>query len=319
MADAFVFFATDIHGSERCFRKWLNAATGYGAGVLVLGGDITGKVIVPVHARNGGHVASWRGVEHRLEGASALADFERAVADAGAYAWHAERDEAAATFADDEASERLFARVAADRLARWVALADERLGGTDVKAYVIAGNDDPYEVDEALASGRSLVNADGRVVWIEDWLPMLSLGESTPTPWNSPREVSEEEYARRVSRLADELDDDSSRAIFNLHVPPYDSALDLAPELDEELRIRYTVAGEPRQAPVGGRSARAAIERYRPLVGLHGHVHEGRGRAKIGRTVCFNPGSDYQQGVLRGVLLRISPKRGVRDFTFTTG
>ena len=319
MADAFVFFATDIHGSERCFRKWLNAAAGYDAGVLVLGGDITGKVIVPVHARNGGHVASWRGVEHRLEGASALADFERAVADAGAYAWHAERDEAAATFADDEASERLFARVAADRLARWVALADERLGSTDVKAYVIAGNDDPYEVDAALASGRSLVNADGRVVWIEDWLPMLSLGESTPTPWNSPREVSEEEYARRVSRLADELDDDSRRAIFNLHVPPYDSALDLAPELDEELRIRYTVAGEPRQAPVGGRSARAAIERYRPLVGLHGHVHEGRGRAKIGRTVCFNPGSDYQQGVLRGVLLRISPKRGVRDFTFTTG
>ncbi|HWH05596.1 MAG TPA: hypothetical protein VNT23_04070 [Gaiellaceae bacterium] len=307
MADAFVFFATDIHGSERCFRKWLNAAAGYGAGVLVLGGDITGKVIVPVQRRNGSHVARWRGSEHVLEGPSALAEFERAVADAGAYAWHAEPDEAEATFANDDASEALFARLAAERLA-----------DSDVKAYVIAGNDDPYDVDEVLSSGRALVNADARVVWIEDWLPMLSLGDSTPTPWKSPREVSEEEYAQRVARLADELQDTGS-AIFNLHVPPYDSSLDLAPELDEELRIRYTMAGEPKQAPVGGRSVREAIERYQPLVGLHGHVHEGRGRAKIGRTVCFNPGSDYQQGVLRGVLLRVSPKKGVRDFTFTTG
>lgn len=318
MSDAFVFFATDVHGSERCFRKWLNAAEGYGAGVLVLGGDITGKVIVPVQRRNGGHVARWRGAEHTLEGPTALAEFERAVADAGAYVWHADADEATATFADEAATERLFARLAAERLARWVALADERLDGKAVKGFVIAGNDDPYEVDEALSSGRRLVNGDGRIVWIEDWLPMLSLGDSTPTPWNSPREVSEEEYERLVTRLADELDEPGS-AIFNLHVPPYDSALDLAPELDDELRVRYTMAGEPRQAPVGGRSVRAAIERYQPLVGLHGHVHEGRGRAKIGRTVCFNPGSDYQQGVLRGVLLRISRKRGIRDFTFTTG
>ena len=308
MADAFLFFATDIHGSERCFRKWLNAAEGYGATVLVLGGDVTGKVIVPVHARNGTHVARWRGEEHRLEGATALAEFERAVADAGAYAWFAEPDEAEATFADDDASERLFARLAAERVRQWVELADERLGGKRVQAYVIAGNDDPPEIDAELDGARTLVNADGRVVWIDDWLPMLGFGDSTPTPWSSPREISEEEYFRRVERLADELDDPGA-AIFNLHVPPYDSTLDVAPELDEQLRVRYTAVGEPRQAPVGGHSARALIERYQPLVGLHGHVHESRGRAKIGRTTCFNPGSDYQQGVLRGLLLRLSPNR----------
>lgn len=318
MADRFVFFATDIHGSERCFRKWLNAAEGYGADVLVLGGDITGKVIVPVQRRNGGHVARWRDREHSLVTREELAAFERAVADAGAYAWRAEPDEAEATFADDEASERLFSRLATERVSRWVELAEERLAGNTTQAYVIAGNDDPYEVDEVLGGGGPLVNADGRVVWIDDWLPMLSLGDSTPTPWDSPREISEEEYASRVSRLAEELDS-AAPAIFNLHVPPFDSTLDLAPELDEQLHVRYTLAGEPRQVPVGGKSVRTAIERYQPLVGLHGHVHEGRGRAKIGRTVCFNPGSDYQQGVLRGVLLRLSPRRGVRDFTFTTG
>jgi len=162
------------------------------------------------------------------------------------------------------------------------------------------------------------VNADRRVVWLDDWLPMASFGDSTPTPWDSPRELPEDEYEREVELLVSGLDD-FERAIFNLHVPPYDSALDLAPELDDELRVRYTVAGDARTAPVGGKAVREAIERYQPLVGLHGHVHEGRGRARIGRTICFNPGSDYQQGVLRGVLLRLSSKRGVRDFTFTTG
>lgn len=318
MADRFVFFATDVHGSERCFRKWLNASKGYGADVLVLGGDLTGKVIVPVQRRNGGHLARWRDREHRFETREELSAFERAVADAGAYAWHAEPDEAEATFADDEASERLFARLAAERVADWVELAQVRLRESGTKAFVIAGNDDPYEVDEALAGSTALVNADHRIVWIDDWLAMLSVGDSTPTPWNSPREISEERYATLVTGLADQLDE-STTAIFNLHVPPFDSTLDLAPELDEHLHVRYTIAGEPRQVPVGGKSVREAIERYQPLAGLHGHVHEGRGRAKIGRTVCFNPGSDYQQGVLRGVLLRLSPKRGVRDFTFTTG
>ena len=147
---------------------------------------------------------------------------------------------------------------------------------------------------------------------------MLSLGDSTPTPWDSPREIDEEEYGKVLEQLAAELDVPEG-AIFNLHVPPYDSTLDLAPELDEELRVRYSVTGEPKHAPVGARAVRDAIERYQPLAGLHGHVHESRGRAKIGRTVCFNPGSDYQQGVLRGVLLRLSPNRGIRDFTFTTG
>jgi Icc-related predicted phosphoesterase len=318
MRDRLLFFATDVHGSERCFRKWLNAAEGYGADLLVMGGDITGKVVVPVHRANGGFVARWRDADLRLDGADALTGFEREVADAGAYTWLCEPDEATATFADDEATERLFARLAAERAARWVELADRRLAGRDVRAFIIAGNDDPPEVDEALNGGRALANADRRVVWLDDWLPMLSLGDSTPTPWNSPREIPEEEYERELEGLVGQLQDPAA-AIFNLHVPPYDSSIDLAPELDEELRVRYSAVGEARVAPVGGKAVRAAIERHQPLVGLHGHVHEGRGRAKIGKTACFNPGSDYQRGVLSGVLLRISPRRGLRDFTFTTG
>jgi Icc-related predicted phosphoesterase len=315
--DRLLFFATDLHGSEVCFRKWLAAATAYRADTLIMGGDITGKVIVPVHARNGHRIARWRDVDHRLETDAELQAFTRKVADAGAYVWHVDPDEASQVFADDDATEQLFARLTAERVRAWVEIAEERLG-EGVQAYMIPGNDDAREVDEELERGRRVRNADERVVWLDDWLPMVSYGDSTPTPWDSPREVSEAEYGHRVEALAAQLDD-PCRAIFNLHVPPYASQLDLAPSLDEDKRIRYSTAGDMILAPVGGHSVRACIERFEPLLSLHGHVHEGRGRTKIGRTVCFNPGSDYQQGVLRGVLVRVSAKKGVRDFTFTTG
>ena len=42
-----IFYVADIHGSDVCFRKWLNAGRFYGADVLVIGGDLTGKVLLP--------------------------------------------------------------------------------------------------------------------------------------------------------------------------------------------------------------------------------------------------------------------------------
>lgn len=317
-SDILLFFATDVHGSEACFRKWLNAAEGYGADVLVMGGDLTGKVVVPFHRRNGGWQARWRDDDVRLESREEVAAFRRRVADAGAYAWEADPDEAEGTLADDAATEQLFARLASERVVEWVELADERLGARAGRAFIIAGNDDPPEVDEALRHAHALVHCDRRVVWVEEWLPMLSLGDSTPTPWNSPRELPEDEYEGVLAGLLGQVGD-PERAVFNLHVPPYGTPLDVAPQLDEQLRVRYSAVGDMRQASVGGRAVRGAIERHQPLLGLHGHVHESRGRAKIGRTVCFNPGSDYGHGVLRGVLVRISPSRGVRDYVFTSG
>src|SRR5260370_16667231 len=48
-----IFFATDIHGSEVCWRKFLNSAAFYKADLVVLGGDVTGKVMVPITVHNG--------------------------------------------------------------------------------------------------------------------------------------------------------------------------------------------------------------------------------------------------------------------------
>jgi uncharacterized protein len=107
--------------------------------------------------------------------------------------------------------------------------------------------------------------------------------------------------------------------MFNLHVPPYGTQLDLAPALDTDRRVRYTAAGDMLMCSVGSHAVRAAIERAQPIASLHGHAHESRGRARLGHTVCFNPGSDYWSGVLRGVLVKVSPRGGVADYAFTTG
>jgi Icc-related predicted phosphoesterase len=316
--DRYLFFATDVHGSSRCFRKWLNAAEAYGADVLILGGDITAKSIVPIERRNGGWAAHWRDEAYVLEGETEVASFEAQLSDLGAYGWRTTAEEAAALVGDEEAEHRLFTRLATERLREWVALAATRLASGRATAFAMAGNDDPPEVDEAFAGGGgALVLCDRRTVWIDDWLPMISMGDSTPTPWHTPRELPEPEYGAALEELVAQLDD-ASRAIFNLHCPPRGCEIDLAPELDAELNVQYSL-GEMRYAPVGSSAVRTAIERYQPLVGLHGHVHEGRGRHRLGRTECFNPGSDYKQGVLRGLVLRLSEKKGLRDYTFTMG
>jgi Icc-related predicted phosphoesterase len=312
-----IFFATDVHGSEVCFRKWLNASAAYGADVLIMGGDLTGKVIVPVHRIEGRHRARWGQEDIVLDGDAELEAFRKRVADAGAYVWQVEPDEAAAVFADDAATDALFTRLTSDRIAEWVALAETRIGDA-TQAYIIAGNDDSADVDVALARGERLQLADNRAVMIDEWLPMVSLGDSTPTPWRSPRELTEEEYAAKLEAIIASVDQDTP-GVWNVHVPPHASTLDDAPAIDDQLAVQYTMAGDVKMLPVGSRAVRAAIERHRPLVGLHGHVHEGRGRVKIGRTICFNPGSSYQQGVLQGVLVRVDRKKGVRDHTLTTG
>jgi Icc-related predicted phosphoesterase len=57
--------------------------------------------------------------------------------------------------------------------------------------------------------------------------------------------------------------------------------------------------------PIGSTAVRDAIERHQPLVGLHGHVHESPAAQQIGRTQCINPGSEYVDGIVRGVLVTL--------------
>jgi Icc-related predicted phosphoesterase len=138
---------------------------------------------------------------------------------------------------------------------------------------------------------------------------MINEGHSNPTPWHTYREISEEELLSELTRQIEQVKD-VRNAIFNLHVPPYGSKLDEAPLLDANL---VPVDGGRTYVPVGSTAVRKVIETYQPLLGLHGHIHEARGQAQIGRTLCLNPGSTYGEGVLSGYVIALD-KKSVRGF-----
>ena len=92
-----------------------------------------------------------------------------------------------------------------------------------------------------------------------------------------------------------------------IHVPPHDSGLDEAPLLDENLRPTIS-AGDVLRGPVGSTAVRRIIETYQPVLSVHGHIHESGGERRIGDTLCINPGSEANAGILRGYLIDIGKK-----------
>lgn len=309
-----LFFATDIHGSDRCFRKFLAAATVYQADVLVLGGDIAGKGLVPVVANNGTLLAEVHGRTTTVPAAreKQLLDDLNAT---GFYGIRMSHDEAALLGEDAGALRRLFREQIVAQVQAWCVLTAERLA-PQVRCIITPGNDDPTDVDPVLKSADRIECPEAELCDLGP-VVLASLGTVTPTPWRTERECDEPELAEVIEAILSG-GSGASNVIFNFHCPPYASGLDLAPELDNRLRpvIR---GGRPSVIPVGSKAVRDAIMRYQPVVGLHGHVHESRGAQKIGRTLCLNPGSDYGSGVLRGALVDIDKDGSLRDFLFTSG
>ena len=310
-----LFYATDVHGSDRCFTKFVNAAAFYGVDAVLLGGDLTGKAIVPLVRANGGYRGVFLGEEVAAQG-EALAELERKIANTGYYAHRCDPDEEAALRADPAAREALFLRLMRERLGRWVALAEERLRPQEVPCYVNAGNDDPPAIDEVLEASEWVQFLEGRVVELPDGTEVASCGYANRTPWDCPRDVEEDELGRRLDAVIGRLRE-PAKAVFNFHCPPYDTGIDAGPKLDENLRLT-SGAGGAEMRPVGSTACREAIERHQPLLGLHGHLHESRGVHRLGRTICLNPGSEYNEGVLRGALVDVR-KGKVRSHQFTAG
>jgi Icc-related predicted phosphoesterase len=300
-----IFFATDIHGSERCFLKFINAAKFFSANVLILGGDITGKALVPIVRKPGAtiYTAKFLGQDAVLETETEVTDFERQVRQGGAYPFRATQDELIAMESDRKLVDTIFTRLMVESVQRWCGIAEERLRGSGVRCFIDAGNDDEPEIVEALKQAAFVEMPEGQVVLIDDEHEMVSSGFANTTPWHAPRDIPEEELASFIGSMAARLNA-PERAVFNLHVPPFASGLDIAPLLTDDLKP-VVAGGEITTGPVGSKAVRAAIERYQPLVSLHGHIHESRAVTKIGRTTSINPGSEYGDGNLRGALVTL--------------
>jgi Icc-related predicted phosphoesterase len=307
-----LFYAGDVHGARVCWKKFVNAAAHYPADVLVMGGDLTGKALVPiVREGDGSYSARVIGEQRLARTAEELDQMQRAISMNGMYPLIVDRDEAQRLAEDGGRREEAFEKALLDELRLWVRFADERLGGTDVRAYVIPGNDDPWAIDEVLASGTAVVACDESVQAVGPH-EMVSFGYSNRTPWKTPRELDEDEIYERLKRLTNQLER-PERAIFNIHVPPRESSLDTAYEVDEELRY-VTKGGRPHEIATGSSAVRQIIEETQPLLSLHGHIHESKGVTTIGRTVAINPGSDYGSGHLDGCLVHLEPDRVVNEY-----
>lgn len=302
-----VFYASDIHGSDLLWRKFLGAAKFYGAEAAVMGGDLLGKAIVPIERRDDGTFgAEFLGERRVVREGTELDELAAAIRFNGYYPWIASRDEIVRRGSD---TEELFGEVARDEIRRWVELAEAKASGNGAgHLFVMAGNDDPWYVDEILQASPALVFCDDRIVRVGDH-EMLSSSYANPTPWNSPRELDEDALYARLNRLADQLEDPAT-AIFNLHVPPYDSRLDQAPDLKPDLTPRMS-GGQPVMKPVGSRAVRQLIEEVQPLLALHGHIHESKGETRIGRTLALNSGSEYNTGRLHGAVVTLGDGRVV--------
>jgi uncharacterized protein len=309
-----IFFATDVHGSERCFRKFLAAAKIYEADALVLGGDVAGKGLVPIIADNGTLSATVRGEPVTLP-ASEEERLRAEINQLGFYPVQMEPEEIAELEADPAKVDRLFREEIVNQVDRWCDLAGERLA-PNVRCIITPGNDDPIEIDEVLKNAERIECPEGELCALGPVL-LASCGDVTPTPWNTDREYEEDELAERIAAMMDRIPD-GQPSVINFHCPPYGSGLDTAPELDDTLKP-VVRGGRPSFIPVGSHAVREAIKRYQPVVGLHGHIHESRGAQRIGKTLCLNPGSDYTADLLRGAVVDIAEDGSYLDFLLTAG
>lgn len=308
-----IFFATDLHGSETCWRKFLNAAKFYDCPILICGGDMTGKAIIPIVEENG-HFTYTLGGEPQKVAAAQVSEVEAQIRRKGYYPLQvtptrlAELDESAELRAD------MFRKVMLEGVKRWLDLAEEKLAGSGVRVFVCPGNDDEFEVDDVIRSSKFVELGEGRLIEIDGYT-MISTGWANPTPWNTHREESEDRLAERIEAMASQVKD-PSHAIFNLHTPPYRSGLDEAPAIDADLRLLH---GGRALRPVGSKAVRDAIDRYQPLLSLHGHVHEGKGAVTLGKTLSINPGSAYEEGMLMAAIVNLDANKGVKSYQLVNG
>ena len=308
-----IFFATDIHGSEICWRKFLNAAAFYKADMVVLGGDVTGKIMVPIVAYPGYWEVTIRGERRRLESREELLEAERQLRDRGSYPAVVTADELDALNSEQAVTERFNAEMTRS-LDRWLDMADGKLRGGEIPCILNGGNDDIFDIDPILEASPCVTFAEAKILDLDGWY-MVSMGYTNPTPWDTHREAPEDELAAKIDSIAGQVPD-MGRTIFNFHAPPFGTGLDEAPALDENMRPTH---GGAVMKPVGSTAVRDAIMRYQPPLSVHGHIHESRGVAKMGRTLAMNPGSSYSDGVLQAALIDMNQKNRKVKYVLVNG
>lgn len=310
-----LYFATDVHGSEICWKKFLAASKFYEVDTLILGGDMTGKAIVPIIAQGGDeYKVTLLEQESILHGKEEVDKMVQTIQNRGYYPYVTNPDEVQSVISSPSKMDELFMDQVLKTIQRWMDYADAKLSGTGIRCIVCPGNDDVFEIDAVIAASKCVRSLEGQVIELDEYHEMANSGWSNPTPWNTHREEPDEALLKRLEAVISQVKN-PSQAVFNFHAPPYGSGLDEAPELTKDLRQAY--AGRS-MIPVGSKAVMTMIDKYQPLLGLHGHIHESKGTRKYKKTLCVNPGSMYEQGMLSGAVIELKPQK-VGNYLLTTG
>jgi Icc-related predicted phosphoesterase len=310
-----LFFATDVHGSDICWKKFISAGKFYGADIIILGGDMTGKAIVPIiHQGGDTYKAVLLEQESILRGEDQVKDMEKHIKSRGYYPYRTTPDEISDLSANPELVDGIFHSEVLRTAEQWLAYADEKLEGAGIRCYVAPGNDDMFELDDLIRTSKHVQLVEGQVVELDQHHEMISSGWSNITPWHTYREEDDDKLRVRYDAMIAQLKNPGT-SVFNLHVPPYGTTLDDVPELDKDLTPKL---GGRSLVPVGSHAVRDVIQEYRPILGLHGHIHEGKGAIRVGKTLCINPGSMYEQGRLLGAVVTLARNK-VKSYILTTG
>jgi len=308
-----IFLATDMHGAEVTYRKFISAVKMYEANIAILAGDITGKVIVPiVNQPDGTYVAIHMGQKNVMRTKEEVDALKARVRFAGYYPFDARPSEIELYESGKLDPKTRWKELTCTVLKEWLDLAEKHLRSAGVKFYLMPGNDDEYYIDDVIKGNAYVINPSDKVRYIDEYHEMINLPYANMTPWKCPRDLPEEQLYEKIRELAKQVKD-MEKCIFNIHVPPYGTTLDQAPVIDEGMQLR---AGE--MTPVGSTAVIKAIKEFQPLLGLHGHIHESRAIERIGRTVCINPGSEYGEGIIHGALIDLE-KGKIKNTVLTTG
>ena len=310
-----IFFSADVHGNTYVWKKWINATSIYHPDILILAGDLTGKAIVPVYDMGDYYYAEFVGRKYKVPKGDdeKLKKVLESIENMSYYYKVLTVDEAKKIAADPRKMDELFKELITERMRKWLDLIVERVDLKNVKVIVMPGNDDEKFVDEVIKSyeDKGIIYPLDKIVPIDYGYEIVSCEYVNPTPWNTPREMDDKKLEKRLEKIISKASN-PSKLIFNFHAPPYNTKLDLAPKLDKNLKIVY-VGGKPLMVHVGSKAVRKMIEKYQPLLGLHGHIHESYASDKIGKTPVLNPGSEYTEGILRGFVVEIT-EDGVKNY-----
>src|SRR3990170_415229 len=298
-----ILFATDMHGSDGVWRKFLNASAMLKVHVAICGGDLTGKMIVPVVEQADKKYAYYYMGKSRTVEKEELDSAFKNIRGIGYYPYQTDMKTYEDMTKDTRKVDEVFHEVMINTLKSWLNLIPQKVP-PEIKVIVCPGNDDRLGVDDLINEHKSVLNGEGKVIMIDDSHEMTSCGWVNPSPWKTAREEEEDRLEERLEKYISQVEN-KENAIFNFHAPPFQTKLDDAPLLDEQLNpiIR---GGSTVMVPVGSKAVKKMIEKYQPFLALHGHIHESSGSLKIGRTYSVNPGSEYAEGILRAFFIEFT-------------